>query len=174
MVIIYHSRCPRKDCGILLVSSHSVWWWQTPKGWPQTGSSCSTLWATATSRRQSLLFPSSPGEDFQCCTPALAAGRWSEMNEAPSVGEMPTRQNWHGKRAQKPLLLLLRIIASYQAPIFTLLKSPAAQMDEYTAEIKNHCLKPSLNAPFDVYQMESPQIRWNSHHLCMHKVTQMA
>lgn len=78
--VIYRVRCPHTNCGILSVSSHSVWWWQTPGGLPQTWASCSTLSTQATSRR-----------------PAVSQITWGRLSvlhrlscasEAPPCGEI--------------------------------------------------------------------------------------
>lgn len=77
--IIYRFRCPRINCGILLVFSRPVWWWQTPGGSPQIGASCPTLWTQ----------PKQPNRRLPVVS-QTSGGRLSLLHTSACLGEAPS------------------------------------------------------------------------------------
>lgn len=72
--IIYRSRCRHTTCGILSVSSRSVWWSRTPGDSPRCEAFCPTWCAQPPLH----CCTNPPAEGFQCCTTAPACG-WSAL-----------------------------------------------------------------------------------------------
>lgn len=93
--IIYRFRCPRINCGILLVFSRSVWWWQTPGGSPQIGASCPTLWTQ----------PKQPNRRLPVVS-QTSGGRLSLLHTSACLGEAPSPGQILTLHRNQPILLL--------------------------------------------------------------------